>query len=706
MEKSSHLRQGSSAGEGLRNRLHEIGPAGAMLVAVVLVFVPPGLFAGEILIGLDFGQLHQGRLEYVREWLAQGVLPAWYTRELLGSPFLANLQSAPWIPSRLLLYPFEPARAYGLAVVASASLAASFTYLFGRSLGMGRIAASMAGWTFACAGYYAARVMAGHLPVLEAYPALPLLLWLTERAFGPGSRSTLRWHWVLALATAATVMAGHPQTPAYALAAVFVYAAINRRPLSVFVALLLGVGLGLVAWTPMFYLITESTRLLPLEVDPRHTVPFPIWRLLAFVAPWAHGWPEVLGGPSRPFVDPNVALFWNTVCYVGLAPLCATAALGVDRLRRRLVPGRPALALGTIGLLALLTAMQWGEAPMREHEAVILRSSARQLYLTTFALSLAMGWGLHELLRRKRMALGVLALMAIVVQLVDLGSHARAFLRTHPEPPPFPAALAAVLDAELADGRVAVSREVYVRMLRDRDRLGFFDSLPLARPYLATRLLDGRPLRAIGGLEGSSLRPGTMARLGARFLVSHRRRRDLELTASAGGVYVYRVPDPSPRARFFPSREVQRADDAAIWAALRVGRAQEGGLLLPEWAETPSATGQRAFGPADARLVYQRPTPDRILIFADLPEPGFVRVLESWSSGWHGSIDGRPVSVLPADGFVMAVAVDAGSHSLVLEYRTPGRMLGLALAALCAVTLGWLLALVARHRGEPPSGSG
>jgi hypothetical protein len=32
------------------------------------------------------------------------------------------------------------------------------------------------------AGFFASRVMAGHLPLLEAYPALPQLLWLVDRA--------------------------------------------------------------------------------------------------------------------------------------------------------------------------------------------------------------------------------------------------------------------------------------------------------------------------------------------------------------------------------------------------------------------------------------------------------------------------------------------------------------------------------------------
>jgi hypothetical protein len=110
------------------------------------------------------------------EWI-----PGWYTRELLGTPFRANIQSFPWIPSRLVLLWMEPFAVLTAATNLAACLAGLFTFLFCRRLGMGRLAAAAGGWTFASSGFFASRVMAGHLPLLEVYPALPLMLWLTDR---------------------------------------------------------------------------------------------------------------------------------------------------------------------------------------------------------------------------------------------------------------------------------------------------------------------------------------------------------------------------------------------------------------------------------------------------------------------------------------------------------------------------------------------
>ena len=137
--------------------------------------------------------LHRWRLAFARQAacledhrrLALGGLLIWNPpHEVLGTPFAANLQKLS-----------VDSHAAGVAVVRSfgcvsesgiamaAALAALFTYLYCRRAGLTRIGAAAAGWTFACAGYFSSlMVMAGHLPLLEAYPALPLLLWLADRA--------------------------------------------------------------------------------------------------------------------------------------------------------------------------------------------------------------------------------------------------------------------------------------------------------------------------------------------------------------------------------------------------------------------------------------------------------------------------------------------------------------------------------------------
>jgi len=190
-----------------------------LLLLTGAIYIRPSIvFSNQTLPGADYFQLHIRHIAFAREALfgPRHFLPAWYPRELFGAPFSANLQSFPWIPTRLILLLFDPVVAFAVGVAVAALLAALFTYLYCRRIGISEIGAVAAGWTFACAGFFASRVLAGHLPLLEAYPSLPLLLWLADRAVSPDRAQSRRRDLIaIALATACVAVAGHPQLPVY-----------------------------------------------------------------------------------------------------------------------------------------------------------------------------------------------------------------------------------------------------------------------------------------------------------------------------------------------------------------------------------------------------------------------------------------------------------------------------------------------------------
>ena len=88
-------------------------------------------------------------------------------------------------------------------------------------------------------------------------------------------------------------------------------------------------------------------------------MPFPAWRLKAFVFPWADGWPAnvVAAGQHRPFTGGEEPLFWETVCYVGWLPLVAAAFLAARLLLFRRRPERRWLVVALIGTAALVLAL-------------------------------------------------------------------------------------------------------------------------------------------------------------------------------------------------------------------------------------------------------------------------------------------------------------------------------------------------------------
>jgi hypothetical protein len=129
---------------------------------------------------------------------------------------------------------------------------------------------------------------------------------------------------------------------------------------------------------------------------------------------------------------------------------------------------------------------------------------------------------------------------------------------------------------------------------------------------------------------------------------------------------------------FDPSREVVLEDDP--------------GFPAPAGGTTAGSARYEPLGTKSARFVVSTPVPAVVLV-RTVADPN-----------WRATVDGRPVPVLRADYVIQAVAVPAGSHTIVLSYDDPwigyGAVgSGVALAALvgAGVALG-------RKQGTEPDG--
>jgi uncharacterized membrane protein YfhO len=101
-------------------------------------------------------------------------------------------------------------------------------------------------------------------------------------------------------------------------------------------------------------------------------------------------------------------------------------------------------------------------------------------------------------------------------------------------------------------------------------------------------------------------------------------------------------------------------------------------------------------------VTYERPSSDAIVVKVQTDQTGFLRVIESFDPGWHASVDGVPVRVLPADGFALAVRVEPGVHEVRFEYHTPGVMTGVTVSLVSFVLLV-MLAFNRRSLPQTPS---
>ncbi len=163
-------------------------------------------------------------------------------------------------------------------------------------------------------------------------------------------------------------------------------------------------------------------------------------------------------------------------------------------------------------------------------------------------------------------------------------------------------------------------------------------------------------------------------------------------------IRVFQVPHPLPRTYAVGSARI--ADDPEGLPA----------LLDPGFDprhEVVLAGGLPPRAPASfsgvSRIVEERP--DRVLLEADLSEPGFVVLVDSYDPGWQAWSDGRPIRVLRANTAFRAVQVPGGRHRIEFVYRPWAVRVGLVLAGISLASTVAALVLLRGESSDPRGAS-
>jgi hypothetical protein len=671
-----------------------------MIVGVLAVYFPKEIFRGQVLVGSDYATLHQRRMEFAREMFATpggGSLPGWYPRELMGTPFWSNLQSFPFIPTRLALLLIDPAYAYVYGVALGAMLTAWFTFVFARSVGSSTIASAAAGWTFTCGGFFASRVLSGQLAQIEGYCSLPMLLWLIERCAAGGRITSARLA-ALALACTCFVLTGHPQMPFYAFVVAGSYLVFRtwrrwRELIFIGGAMFFGVGIGSFALLPMTLLIGRSTRVLHLA-QATNDIPMPYGRLKTFLFPWSDGWPQMVNrSPHVPFTGyPTQASFWDTVCYVGWVPVVAVLILVVWKLlRSRRVPAL-AIFFALVGVVALITSLPFFRQLTSHIPGTFVRSPSRQVYIIDFVLALALAAAI-DCIWKWRAGILVIAFL-LLGHVVDVSLHARAFVATTAPTKPSPQMLDQ-LSTFLGDARAGVDVGVISSYNRQIDDVGFYDSIMLAKSYRAVMdLSDQPPGLNVESFDGSEMPRRALEACGVKLVVTPRERRDLIPITGSRLARMYQVPSPQARALFFPETQVQILTNEEIHRRLRQQDFDLRSTVMFE--SVPNSIPLSGSTPNPATVAYWRSSPDVIEVDVTAPAPGYACVLESYDPGWSATIDAKPVEILPGNDVFLAARVSAGQHQLRFAFHTPGARAGMIISLISAVALAIWTAIASR----------
>ena len=136
-------------------------------------------------------------------------------------------------------------------------------------------------------------------------------------------------------------------------------------------------------------------------------------------------------------------------------------------------------------------------------------------------------------------------------------------------------------------------------------------------------------------------------------------------------VHIYALRDPAPRVSIEPDTTPADGTDRIH------GPASDPGSLPRD-------------SPSPGRIVPLAASTEHLTLEVEADRPVRVTLKESYAPGWTATVDGRPAALLRADGGYQAVPLAPGRRKIVLRYRPPGLLAGLALALAAAAATLWL----------------
>lgn len=204
--------------------------ASLIIITLTFTFFWQILLTNLILSGVDIFLYFYPYKAYTADLLRQGRLPLWNPHLFMGAPLLANSQVGLFYPPNWLLIWLDAPKQVAWSIGLHIALAGIFMLAFTRhGLRLSRFAAMLAALLFAFGGYVGAQVE--HINQLQAAAWLPLLFLLYD--LGQQRQPGLFWFFLLALAIALMLLAGHAQTTFIALFGLGLYAlwqALFERP--------------------------------------------------------------------------------------------------------------------------------------------------------------------------------------------------------------------------------------------------------------------------------------------------------------------------------------------------------------------------------------------------------------------------------------------------------------------------------------------
>jgi hypothetical protein len=673
----------------------------------------------------DFRSYYLPNAEFAAARLAEFSLPLWNPHQGAGTPFLASIQPGVLYPPNALHVLLPSTLSFLVLIALHLAFAVGTAALLARHLGATPAGAAVAGLAYATSFQVIGSAWTPPLVYTAAW--MPCVVWAADRVC---DRATVGRVAMLAVSTGLPALAGWPYAVALTamtcalmclgrlLARAFAQRSLDWRTV---LALAIGAGIGVMMAAPQLLpsgeLVARSCRSLGSIIEEQ-----------AVFVPQPHD--------PRIFLQSTLSRGFNDGVPGYPALLLAPLAL--------LLPGRRRARVGllmTVGLLGLLTSFP-SSTPLygwiRELPVMgDFRFPYRYRMLPNLALAIAAGVGVARLQARVTrwprapQAVAALALAAtLVFGSLPVLRAASPFAR---ELPP-----AVSLEQQIAALGVDWRPQPYERVywtgrshkLRNAgDAFAVHDMEPLTlatTAQLLTFFETGRPLTLLTLNPPKGPRKKHRDWVAAPFFgwlnLPGDSQRAAILDLFSVGTIIGRAP-PVWLAERYERISPDGAPEAVFRNPHALPRAYRVGVAIPEPASIAAAAKRMTapgFDPRSAVLLDEPParfrprgrpprpsagaveiaeySGERIVLNTRGPRPALVVLTDAWFPGWRARVDGTPSRLHRANANFRAVAVDAGPHTVVMEYQPDSLLRGWGLAAVGGLVL--LGAVAASRRGQ------
>ncbi|HET7536403.1 MAG TPA: YfhO family protein [Candidatus Didemnitutus sp.] len=621
-------------------------PALGGAVITLLLLLPPA----AILEGYDLPRMHDCYKHDFRALVLAGEWPWWNPFTALGRPFFADVETALLYPPSWLVIPLGVSAGLVAIVWLHLALAIAGMRRLARQLAIAEPYAGICGLFFALSGALLGRIESGQLNLFCVVCLWPFLFdSFLQLQRQPGARQLVR----VAAWVAGAFLAGSPAMLWCGLIGAMLFVVGSETAARTAArtlawcggAIALAAALAAVQLLPFVELVQQGNR-------PLHDTAFAtIGSVRGF------DWLSLLLPPG-PWLDVN----WETNLNVS-APLVALAVLATIAGLRKQPEIRALVLVAAAGLVLSLGE----QTPVLPALAKVLpgfsglRYPGRYGLMSVLAIALLASWWLARWAERNaRTRFAARIVVALQLALSGGGIFSQGVLYRPPVAAHLDAAIRDDLKTEGLPRDHAPPRSALPVSLQRANAgaqsgtstLTGFNNPGLARTWQTLYLLAGKPAPTFHRAEVPDEILFSAASHAAYF--------SLSVTARANDLRVRYHAPTGPRAFLsFQPETVARWPDAV--EKIRAGH----DFVRHALVEMPMPEMAGA-GTGSARITaFAR---NRVVVDTDANHAALLVLAEAWYPGWRATIDGAHTDVQPANGWMRAVAVPAGHHTVDFSY--------------------------------------